>query len=203
MKRIPIFATLIVLLAIATMIGLGIWQIRRAHWKDGLLAQYGAAVGLPPVDSIPAASALDSVAFRRAHVACAVTSAPVQLGGRSQGHDTGFRNILGCRLDDGRVMMADIGWSAINAKPVPPVPGTHVESIGRLIPDDVLAKRLPGTTLPLLLVMEAPASGYAPSVPPDIGDIPNNHRSYAVQWFLFAAVAAIIYLIALRRRWRA
>ena len=38
------------------------------------------------------------------------------------------------------------------------------------------------------------------NAPPSIESIPNNHLAYAVQWFLFAAVAAIIYVIALRRR---
>ncbi|MBM3928735.1 MAG: SURF1 family protein, partial [Sphingomonadales bacterium] len=35
---------------------------------------------------------------------------------------------------------------------------------------------------------------------PDLSAVPNNHLAYAVQWFLFAVVAAIIYAMALRRR---
>ena len=35
---------------------------------------------------------------------------------------------------------------------------------------------------------------------PSDDSLPNNHRSYAVQWFLFAAVASIIYALALRKR---
>jgi cytochrome oxidase assembly protein ShyY1 len=203
MKRVPIFATLIVIAAITTMIGLGMWQLRRAVWKEAMLARYTAAVGRDPIDAVPETRDLESVAFRRAHVACKVTTGAVQLGGRSEGHESGFRNIVGCRLPDGRVMMADIGWSSISAKPTPPAIGAPLESIGRLIPDDVLAGRVIAGVpdgLPLLVVMERPAPGYLPSVPPDIGDIPNNHRGYAVQWFLFAGVAAIIYVLALRRR---
>jgi surfeit locus 1 family protein len=30
--------------------------------------------------------------------------------------------------------------------------------------------------------------------------VPNNHLSYAVQWFLFAAIASVIYVLAVRRR---
>ena len=58
---------------------------------------------------------------------------------------------------------------------------------------------VPGAT-PLLLVLEAAVPGLEPSVPPSIEMIPNNHRSYAAQWFIFAAIAAIIYLLALRKR---
>jgi len=33
-----------------------------------------------------------------------------------------------------------------------------------------------------------------------VGDIPNNHLAYAVQWFLFAGIAGVIYALALKRR---
>jgi surfeit locus 1 family protein len=38
---------------------------------------------------------------------------------------------------------------------------------------------------------------------PDPNDIPNNHLAYAVQWFLFAGVALVIYALAVRKRMRA
>ena len=38
---------------------------------------------------------------------------------------------------------------------------------------------------------------------PSMDAIPNNHRFYAVQWFLFAAMAALIYFLAVRKRMRA
>jgi surfeit locus 1 family protein len=53
-----------------------------------------------------------------------------------------------------------------------------------------------------MLVATQPAAGLEPSAPPSIIDVPNNHLAYAVQWFLFAGIAAIIYLLALRRRQR-
>jgi cytochrome oxidase assembly protein ShyY1 len=37
---------------------------------------------------------------------------------------------------------------------------------------------------------------------PSPDSIPNNHLSYAIQWFLFAAAAALIYVLALRLRQR-
>ena len=43
-------------------------------------------------------------------------------------------------------------------------------------------------------------SGLEPSAPPNVADIPNNHRSYAFQWFAFAVSALIIYGLALRGR---
>jgi surfeit locus 1 family protein len=54
----------------------------------------------------------------------------------------------------------------------------------------------------LMLVVDTPAAGLAANEMPSIESIPNNHLAYAVQWFLFAGIAVIIYLLALRRRAR-
>ena len=51
-----------------------------------------------------------------------------------------------------------------------------------------------------LLVADKPVPGLEANPGPDLSAVPNNHLAYAVQWFLFAAVAAVIYAIALRRR---
>jgi surfeit locus 1 family protein len=53
---------------------------------------------------------------------------------------------------------------------------------------------------PLLLVAIASGAGFEPSATPSLEGIPNNHLAYAVQWFLFAAIALGIYGLALWRR---
>jgi cytochrome oxidase assembly protein ShyY1 len=50
------------------------------------------------------------------------------------------------------------------------------------------------------LVADRSPAGLEPSAPPSIDTIPNNHRSYAIQWFAFAAIALVIFLLALRGR---
>jgi surfeit locus 1 family protein len=52
------------------------------------------------------------------------------------------------------------------------------------------------------LVAATPGPGLMASAPPSPDIIPNNHLSYAVQWFLFAGIAVLIYGLALRQRWR-
>ena len=52
----------------------------------------------------------------------------------------------------------------------------------------------------MLLVADRPIAGLAANTQPDIGLVPNNHLAYGVQWFLFAAVAATIYAVAVLRR---
>jgi surfeit locus 1 family protein len=203
MRRIPVLATLVVALAVAAMVALGLWQIRRAHWKDALLASYRASRTAGDLYGVPAGADPDAIAFRHVHVLCRVTTKPTLLGGVEASGRTGFRNIVGCGLIDGRVIMADLGWKAIDARPVLPAIGQRIEGRGLLIPDEVLARRVVGETagaMPLLLVLDGGVPGLSPSVPPSIETIPNNHISYAVQWFLFAGVALIIYGLALYRR---
>lgn len=52
----------------------------------------------------------------------------------------------------------------------------------------------------MLLVADTPAPGLDANPRPGIDGIPNNHLAYALQWFLFAAIAAIIYVLAVARR---
>tara|TARA_B100000749_G_scaffold250516_1_gene215647 strand:+ start:41 stop:217 length:177 start_codon:yes stop_codon:yes gene_type:complete len=51
-----------------------------------------------------------------------------------------------------------------------------------------------------MLIARSAPPGLKPLAPPSVADLPNNHLAYAVQWFLFAAVAVVIYILALRRR---
>ena len=52
------------------------------------------------------------------------------------------------------------------------------------------------------LVAAIAGAGLEASAPPSPDTIPNNHLSYAIQWFLFAGIAVVIYVLALRGRWR-
>ena len=53
-RRLPLLPTLVVGIAVAIMIALGIWQLQRAGEKEQLLARYRAAEGQPPI-SFPTA----------------------------------------------------------------------------------------------------------------------------------------------------
>ena len=49
MKRVPVIATIVVALAIAAMIGLGLWQLQRRTEKEALLVQYAANITRPTI----------------------------------------------------------------------------------------------------------------------------------------------------------
>ncbi len=114
MKRVPIIATIVVLAAVATMVGLGIWQIGRAHEKEALLARYEAAAGLPPIDFPVRAMAREDMPLFRQEPG----NLP-RAGRREDGGGPQSRGPLGlCPLGrlpttgaEGPGLQVDIGWS--------------------------------------------------------------------------------------------
>jgi cytochrome oxidase assembly protein ShyY1 len=189
-RRLPVVPTLIVLAAVATMIALGVWQLGRGRQKDALLAQYRAAEGLPPV-AWPAQATLDGQLplFRQASGLCLEPVATKQIAGRNREGASGFSHLVDCRTGaEGPGMRVDIGWSR---DPNGGVPWRGGPVSGTIAPDGEMRMRL---------VSAEGLGGLEPSARPDIADVPNNHRSYAVQWFLFAASALVIYLLAVRAK---
>lgn len=188
MRRIPLLPTLIVLAAVAVMIGLGIWQLRRADEKAALLARYERAMILPPIE-YPANPRDDSSLFRRSAGLCLTVEGMMARAGSNQAGETGYRHVAECRAGggDAPVMAVDIGWSR-----KPDSPKWRGGPVTGVIGPDPKHR--------IALVSDVAAPGLEASSKPDIRNIPNNHLGYAFQWFFFAAAAIVIYALALRRR---
>ena len=185
MKRLPWLATLVVLAAVATMVALGLWQVGRAVEKERLLAQYEAVAGLPPV-ALPAAGTAGgepAPLFRRTRADCIAPGPSRVVAGRNREGRSGFSHWVECRGGP----RADIGWSD---RPTP-VRWAGGPLSGIIAPDQQRGFRL---------VADRGQAGLAASSAPNVADIPNNHRSYAFQWFAFALAALIIFGLALRAR---
>lgn len=190
MRRLPILPTILVGLAVLTMIGLGVWQLRRAEWKNALLARYEAAQGLPPI-AYPAVPTPDNPPlFRRSSAFCLQVIDWRATSGRNALGESGWAHVASCRRGrEGPGLQAVMGWSK---DPRPPAwRGGEVQGV--IAPDARHVIRLVATT---------PAPGLQAVAPPSPADIPNNHLAYAVQWFFFAAAAALIYALAVRARLR-
>lgn len=203
MRRVPVIATLVVALAALLMLRLGVWQLDRARWKEALLARYAHAANLPPV-AFPLVPADDALLYRRAEGFCLQVVGWSIEAGESRAGGSGWRHLAQCRTGaEGPGMMVDAGWSpGFDVKPawrggkVAGVIGPLPQHASLLSVMSGRASAVPG----LLLVADVPAPELAPSAFPSIANIPNNHRGYAVQWFLFAGIAVVIYGIALFRR---
>jgi len=205
MRRVPIVATLIVGIAIAVMIKLGLWQLQRASDKNALIARYATAANLPEM-AFPETATGDVMLFRRAGALCIEPVAHKVEGGLNARGDAGWRHIVSCRTGaEGPGLTVDIGWSR-EFGIVPVWKGGPVRGIISRQPDhrSLFARAFGRGKAPgLMLVLSNPAGGLEASALPSINDVPNNHLAYAVQWFVFAAIAAAIYALALWRRGRA
>ena len=192
MKRWPPIPTILVALAVATMIGLGIWQLQRMGEKEALLVRYRAADGLSPVawPSVPDPKALPL--YRPSSLMCIKVVGWRSVSGTSAAGKPGYAHLASCQTGgmEGPGATVAVGWSE---RPLAPQwQGGMVEGI--IAPDKVQLIRLVATDK---------VDGLQMLAKPSPDQIPNNHLLYAVQWFIFAGAAALIYVLALRKRHQA
>lgn len=201
MKRpFPVFATVLVAIAVTVMIGLGIWQLQRRGEK---LAELKVLAANPskPVIAFPRFAFGDDLLFRRATAFCLK---PVGFSVEGAGK-AGFRVIARCSTGaEGPGFAVQLGTTQ-DPEVKPQWRGGKVAGLISHAPSDVpLIATLFRARSPqeLMLVADTPAPGLTPNGTPGIESVPNNHLSYAIQWFLFAVIALVIYAVALWRRQR-
>ncbi len=184
LRRLPLFSTLIVLIACGIMVQLGFWQLDRLRQKEALLARYASAGGITGEARWPQ-GAIDAEAmlYRRSTVDCAEVTSLGTIAGQNADGGSGLAHVAECKLAGGGTARIVLGWSSAPDRPV--------WSGGRV--NGVIA---PGPRL----VADPPLAGLKANLIPDPSGIPNNHLAYAVQWFLFAGVALVIYVLAVRKR---
>ena len=190
LRRLPVIPTIVVLAAVAVMIRLGFWQIDRMHEKEAMLARYETARTMSSDVPYPRnVTERDRALFRHSSLTCtgAVTSLP--KAGRNDRGESGWAHVAPCARRDGGSAEVVLGWSRNPA----PVRWEGGEVFGFVAPGGALGSRL---------VVHPPQAGLAANAVPDPRDIPNNHWSYAIQWFLFAGIALVIYALAVRGRLR-
>ena len=193
LKRLPILPTMLVLIAVAIMVRLGFWQMDRADEKASLLARYAAIQQDQPAaawDGHPKSG--DEMLFRRVQVDCASAALDNPVAGHNVTGETGWSQIASCTTRKGFALTLVLGWSKVPQ----PFVAAQFGWRGGQVTGTVARDR--GDSV--RLIADPPLAGLLASERPDPANLPNNHWSYAVQWFLFAAVALVIYSLALRKR---
>lgn len=183
-RRLPVIPIVLVLLAVGVMIRLGFWQLDRMHQKEALLARYGVAQAVSSDVPFPQSEqAAEPVLYRHARIDCRQVSRISAIAGHNAAGETGMANVADCVLADGGKARVVLGW----AREPNPVQWRGGAVTGLIAPGP-------------RLVADPPLAGLAANARPDPADLPNNHLAYAVQWFLFAATALVIFVVAVRRR---
>jgi hypothetical protein len=142
-----------------------------------------------------------SVQYRRAELPCSPGRVlPYDLkGGSSIGGKSGYLVLVSCRPNRqppdivavaGWTKRADAGRTEIMVDTM--FKGLVIERPYGDAPGRPQFMLIPDTAVPPLL----------PSRMPTPADLPDNHLSYAGQWFGLALVLVAIYALWLRRRWR-
>lgn len=207
----------------AILVALGVWQLQRLDWKEGVIAEIEARIVDAPV-AIPATPDPDRDQYL-----------PVVASGRITGEEAhvlvsvkrigpGYRIVSGFEIEGGRRVLLDRGFIRETAKDAPR-PGGEATVTGNLHwPDEIdrftpapdldgniwFARDIPALaealgTEPVLVVLRETSEQDPPVTPfpVDTSGIPNNHFGYAVQWFGMALVWAgmtAFFLWRIRRR---
>jgi len=195
-RRLPLIPTIVVAGAIAVLIGLGLWQLKRAVWKVQLLARFAAAEKLPPITWPTTPLKSDQLPlFRHATGVCLRPIGKSAIGGENRAGEPGYVQIIDCATGaEGPAMSVEVGWST---NPNARVDWRGGPVSGIIVPDRRTRMRLVAATAP---------PGLEPSRMPSVESAspitPSGHRMYAATWFALALVALIIYSIAIVKRGR-
>ena len=205
-RRWPLIPTIFVLCAVAVMIALGVWQLQRKADKEALIALYERNMAMSSLVSYPELPPVpDAMLYRKSSVVCLEPVRWDPRSGTDRNGGKGFRMIADCRTGaEGPGVLVDVGigdgfappkWTGGIVQgtivPGPEQPGMIARAMGKASPARAM------------LVADTPVAGLRPSAVPSADDTPNNHLAYAVHWFLLAAAALVIYILAVRRRLRA
>ena len=226
--RFPVVLTILAVALLGVLLALGVWQVQRMQWKEGLMDGAEAAAGLPP---LPLAEALkvDNPEFRRVILTCrGLGAAPYVELQSIENSDAGVRLVSACRpegmeetlLVDRGFVPADISARpTVNADDTMPVVITGVlrraPTPSALTPPPAQGRFYgrDAEAMARALKVEGPISPFTvfattstnpdwaalrPSAPP--AAFTNNHLGYALTWFGLAAALIAFYVVLLRRR---
>lgn len=219
MKRL--FGPIAALLIFATLVGLGLWQLDRREWKQGIIdaADAGLAAEPMPLQGPPGAD----MAWRRVEATgnwvqdSLVRIHPATLSGR-----VGADYAAPFQLASGGFIVVELGWGPDSVDP-PVLPEGPQTLLGALKPAPQDTMFRPRNIPPyqwlwlepsaVLAAFDIPAANASPlvlrlatppmdamQVRPARPSFPNNHLQYAFTWFGLAAAWAVVAFLQLRGR---
>lgn len=215
--------SLITLLLLVVLVGLGTWQLIRLEWKEGLIAAMEDRMREEPI-AVSALPEAEDESYRAATVEGSFLheqsfyQLAISLGGEG-----GYHVLTPLRLEDGRFLLVDRGWVPYDRRQNYDRPSGPVSLAGILrkpehhwnqpandplknnwyAPDLVAMAKVAGVPafLPYVLEVDArPNPGGYPLGGQTRLELPNNHLGYALTWYGLALALLVIYGLSVWRK---
>lgn len=207
---------------LAITLSLGVWQVERLHWKQGLLAEIDRAEASPAIPLPAEPTPFEKVEIAGSFRGDLIAHYGSEVRGVVGGAKLGAQLIVPLERPGQLPLLVDLGWLPDDAVPAIPAGVTRVtgyirppEPAGRLSPGPDLQQRRFWSLDPapigvaLGLAAVAPytlvALGPATAIPSPAQNLPrpsNDHLGYAVTWFGLALCLIGIFAVFARRTLR-
>ena len=206
MLRNTIFALVLGLSGALVLISLGVWQMQRLAWKEGIIAGASEMIAAGPIP-LPAAPDPAADRYRAVTVTGAFTGDEAHVLTSTREAGPGFLVIAAYETTEGRRILIDRGFVPETDKATLR-PRRTVDVVGNLNwPDDVTASTPPYDTTraiwygrdvagiaslldtqPILVIAQSDTGDAIRPQPVTTAGFRNDHLNYAVTWFSLAAV---------------
>jgi surfeit locus 1 family protein len=216
MRRL-IFPLLMGIAGCAVLSGLGVWQLQRLEWKQGIIARAEALIAAEPVP-LPSIPDPDKDRYRAVTASGGFTGKEAHVLTSTREAGPGFLVIAAYQTTEGRRILIDRGFVPETEKTTPR-PARQQAVTGNLNwPDDVTSstpdydadraiwygRDVAGiaallNTDPVLVIARSDTGDGVTARPVTTAGFRNDHWQYAVTWFSLAVVWAGMTVLLLWR----
>lgn len=210
-RRRLVIGQILVLLISGSCVWLGFWQLRRLDERQQSNAQIEAALKQPVLQAPEG-----GFAYRRARLTGRYDTQQFKIDSRSFSGRAGFNVVTPLVYARDKAILVDRGWVPLGTD-APQAPTGEVTVTGVLMESERPAPLTPkNSTLRINIVrigkgLDYPvqslylkatddeATGFPRPIPMTKRD-EGAHFSYAIQWFSFAVLAWVVWILRLRKR---
>ncbi|WP_170426683.1 SURF1 family protein [Ruegeria arenilitoris] len=206
MRRI-LFLLFFGVAGLAILVSLGVWQVQRLAWKQGVLAEIESRISAEPV-GLPDTISPDADRYLPVTIIGDMEPGEIHVLVSVKQVGAGYRIIQSFSTED-RTILVDRGFVPVTAKQGERLYGP-MEVTGNLHwPDEIdsytpepdiddniwFARDVPNLAAalgaePVLLIARSQTDPSITPLPVDTAGIPNDHLQYAITWFGLALVWA-------------
>ena len=194
------------LTGLAILLSLGVWQLQRLEWKEGILDEIDTRMAGEP-EALPASPDPVRDKYLPVRVSGTILPGELQVLVSRKSIGAGYRLIAPLRTDDGRRILIDRGFVRAaerdGVRALGPVEVTGLlhwpQETDSYTPEPDLASNTwfardvskmarALDTEPVLLVAQSQTDPGVTPMPVDTSAIPNDHLQYAITWFSLAFI---------------